>query len=232
MMNRYWGICCAILCGLASAKGAIAGWDFTSAAGGPLANYAANPLSLDPRVTSALLSTSGGGITPDVNGSGQHSTVLNYHWTGSGIGGAGLNGASITLRIATAGATFSGFSAAYTAASSDVSAITGTWSYWINNPNGTPTALSPETIFVGPTATPNGDILAGISLANNDVLYLRFTLGSPTVGNGAGDFDIDSLSISASSITPVPEPVTVALCSFAVIFLGVTAGRRFLARRS
>jgi hypothetical protein len=155
---------------------------------------------------------------------------LNYHWTGSGAGGAGLNGAIITLQLTAAGATFAGFTAAYTAASRDVSAITGTWTYWINN--GTHTTLSAETISVGATATPNNDILSGISLANNQTLHLQFALGAPTVGNGAGDFDIDSLVISANSITPVPEPVNVALCSFAVIFLGVTAGRRFLARRS
>ena len=222
MMKRYWGICCAILCGLASAKGAIAGWDFTSAATGPLANYAAT--TLDPRVTSARLSTSGGAITPNANGG-----VLNYHWTGGGS--VGLNGAIIELQITTAGATFSGFTAAYTAASDRVSAIAGTWTYWINN--GTHTTLSPEAIFVGPTATPNSDILAGISLANNDVLHLQFALGAPTViHNGSGDFDIDSLIISASSITPVPEPVTVALGCFAVLSLGVAVGRRFLARRA
>jgi hypothetical protein len=155
---------------------------------------------------------------------------LNYHWTGGGVGGAGLNGAIIELQIATSGATFSGFTAAYTAASGDVSAITGTWTYWINN--GTHTTLSPEAIAIGATATPNSDILSGINLPNNGTLHLQFAFGAPTVGNGAGDFDIDSLSISASSITPVPEPVTVALCSFAVIFLSVTAGRRFLARRT
>ena len=223
MMNRYWGICCAVLCGLASAKGAIAGWDFASAATGPLANYAA--ANTDPRVTSAVLSTSGGGITPTANG------VLNYHWTGSGAGGAGLNGAIIELRIATSGATFSGFSAAYTAASSQVTAISGTWTYRIGE-NGSYTFAASEAIFVGSDPVPNSDNLPGISLANNDVLYLRFALGAPTVDNGAGDFDIDNLIISASSITPVPEPVTVTLCSFAVIFLGVTAARRFLARRS
>ena len=220
MMIRYWGICCAILCGLASAKGAIAGWDFASAATGPLANYAAT--TTDPRVTGAGLSTSGGAITPSANG-----TVLNYHWTGGGAGG--LNGAILELQITTAGATFSGFNAAYTAASDKVSAISGTWTYWINN--GTHTTLASEAIFVGPTATPNSDILAGISLANNDVLHLQFVLGVPTAGSGAGDFDIDSLIISASSITPVPEPVNVALGLFAVIALGVAVGRRVLKTR-
>jgi hypothetical protein len=226
-MNRYWGICCAFLCGLASAKGTIAGWDFASAATGPLANYAAS--TTDPRVTSATLSTSGGAITPNVSAGGAHATALNYHWTGGGAGGGGLNGAIIELQIATAGATFSGFTALYTVASGDVSAITGTWTYWINN--GTHNTLSPETIAIGATATPNSDILTGISLANNDVLHLQFALGAPTVGNGAGDFDIDSLIISASSITPVPEPVNVALGIFAVTAIGVTAVRRFLTRR-
>jgi hypothetical protein len=221
MMNRYWGICCAVLCGLASAKGAVvAGWDFTSAATGPLNNYAAP--TTDPRVTSVGLSTSGGAITPNANGG-----VLNYHWTGNGS--VGLNGAIIELQITAAGATFAGFTAAYTAASSKVTAIPGTWTYWVNS--GTHTTLAPEAIAVGTTPAPNNDLLTGISLANNDVLHLQFAFGAPTSGNGSGDFDIDSLIISAS-ITPVPEPVTVALCSFAVICLGVTAGRRFLARKA
>jgi hypothetical protein len=50
--------------------------------------------------------------------------------------------------------------------------------------------------------------------------------------HGAGNFEIDNLDISASSITPVPEPVNVALGCFAVICLGVTVGRRFLARQT
>ncbi len=153
---------------------------------------------------------------------------MNYHWTGNNS--AGLNGAIISLQFTAAGATFSGFSVAYTAASDKVNAITGTWSYSIGN-SGLFTALSPEAIAVGPTATPNNDILGGINLANNQVLHLRFAFSATSANNGSDDFNIDNLILSAN-ITPVPEPVNVALCSFAVICLGVTAGRRFLARRS
>jgi hypothetical protein len=222
MKNRIWGMCLAVLGAAGSADAALVSqWDFGIAATGPLSVYAASTIGAS--VTSAGLTTSGGaGPSPAPSAA---VGVLQYTWGGNHADY--LNGAVLQLHIITTGATFAGFSVTYDTASSSLTSLSGMWSYSVNG--GTVSTLGLETI------TPNGigqsDLLSGISLANGNTLDLSFTLSGAAGGNN-GSFSFDNLALSASSITPVPEPVNVALGFFAVVALGVTVGRRVLKARA
>ena len=213
MIRRLWGICLVFFCVAASTDAALlfSEWQFGTAQAGPLVNYAAT--TRDSGVSAAVLSSSGGTIVPSVTGG-----VLQYSWGNGGEGG--LNGAVLHLEMTVSSAYSGPFSASYSATSAKLTALTGTWSYWVNS--GTPTLLSPKAINL---AGANNDALANITLSPTDVLHLQFAFSGAVASSGNGDLIIDNLNIS------VPEPVNVALGIFGVLAMAMACGRRVLAVR-
>lgn len=219
MLYSISRVLCVALLGTAAANAAVvANWDFATAQTGPLSSYAA--ASRDSHVTSALLATSGGGAQLTTSAVGG---FLRYSWNGNQS--ADLNGAFVQLDIAASGADFSGFTVSYATASTVLSGLNGTWAYSINGAAATP--LSPETITLNGA---NSDSLGSLALASGQTLRLTFTL-SGAIGGNSGSMSFDNFDVSASTITPVPEPVNVALGFFAVLAIGMTVGRRLLKAR-
>jgi hypothetical protein len=197
-----------------SAQAALATWDFTTAATGPLSGYTPSSGGLG-NLSGATLSTSGGQITPNVAGG-----VLDYAYQGNHA--AYLNNCVILLALtASSGFNYNGMSVAFQDThSGGLTAVNGQWSYRVTTPGYTDVGSSINLIT---TAAPNTS-LTGVSLSAGQTLYLQFTMSSGAGSPPNGSLTFDNL-VFDGTVTPVPEPVNVALGLFGGLFGVVLVAR-------
>ena len=206
---------------LSASAGIMATWDFTTAATGPLSNYGASSHDTHIAITPGL-TTSGGSVVPSVAGG-----VLNYNYGGNHADQ--LNSCTLTLALIASTASYNGLSVSFTdAVSGGLTALTGQWSYWVGTGTpGTFTSIGSPVALV-PGSTPL-TTLTGIGVSAGQTLELQFVMSGAADGNNGG-LTFGNLHVDAAGITPVPEPVNVALGTFAGVFGVVIVVRNRSAR--
>ncbi|MGO8928291.1 MAG: hypothetical protein ACLQU3_15595 [Limisphaerales bacterium] len=200
--------------------GIIAGWDFSTAANGPLSGYAASSYDSGISATPGL-STAGGVIVPSVT-----AGVLSYT-TPKGNDANDINGCTFTLVLTASKANYSGLSVSFANVNSGYTGLSGQWSYWVGT--GTPGTTTPvgSAINLATSGTPSTS-LGSTTFSAGQTLELVFAM-TETAGAHASSITFDDLALNGT-VTPIPEPVRNALAVFGVILVSTGVGRWYHGR--
>jgi len=176
-------------------------------------------------VTSASLtvaSVNGGMISHQTTGGNPNGRIR--------IAGNGqdVNGSVLTFQLQTSGATFafSSLTFDYNRADSGKSPNNINWSYSITG--GGSGSLGSSTLSATGWRSDAPVTLSSITLTPGQTLTITGTITGPGTGN-PGDLSFDNFTFN-SSVTPIPEPIHLAMGIFGLIFVTAGAGRFYLAR--
>jgi hypothetical protein len=135
----------------------------------------------------------------------------------------------LTFTLNTSGATFafSSLTFDYNRADSTKSPNTITWSYTTSG--GASGNLGTSALTGTGLKTDGSVILSTVTLPPSQTFTLTGTLSGGTATGSPGDLSFDNFVFN-SSVTPIPEPIHLAMGIFGLIFVGTGAGRFYLAR--
>jgi len=140
-----------------------------------------------------------------------------------------VDGTVLTFTLNTSGATFvfSSLTFDYNRADSTKSPNTITWSYTTSG--GASGNLGTSTMTGTGLKTDGSVNLSTVTLPPGQTFTLTGTLSGGTGTGNPGDVSFDNFAFNAG-VTPIPEPIHLAMGIFGLIFVGTGAGRFYLAR--